>query len=105
MNGPAVGIGVTILPLCDFVFAADNAHFSTPFVKLGQSAEACSTYTFPRLMGKSKAMEMFALNKRMTAQEAFNCGFVTKIIPSASFQSDVDAIVRTLAQQPYQVSQ
>ena len=39
VNGKALGIGVTLLGLCDFVYCAQSATFRTPFMELGFCAE------------------------------------------------------------------
>ena len=55
INGVGVGIGATICGLADLVFMAESARLRCPFSALGLTAEACSTYTFPRLMGPQPA--------------------------------------------------
>lgn len=84
VNGPCIGIGVTTLPLCDVVYASDRATFHAPFVSLGICAEACSSYVFPRVLGRSKASEMLLLGQKITAQEAYQFGLVSKVVPHAS---------------------
>ncbi|XP_053915602.1 enoyl-CoA delta isomerase 2 isoform X2 [Cuculus canorus] len=89
VNGPAVGISVTLLGLCDVVYASDSATFHTPFSQLGQSAEGCSSYTFPKIMGLAKASEILLFNKKLTAAEACAKGLVTEVFPQRTFQKEV----------------
>ena len=79
VNGPAVGIGVSHLGLADFVYAHESATFYMPFTILGQSAEACSSVTFPKIMGPSDGHAMIMFNKKIDAQEARNSRLVGEI--------------------------
>lgn len=80
VNGPAIGISFTVLGLFDLVISSDLANFSAPFTKIALSPEGCSSYTFPKLMGRMKAMDVLIFNKNLTAYEAFNSGLVNEII-------------------------
>lgn len=100
VNGPAVGIPVTTLGLCDVVFAKDSATFHTPFTSLGQSPEACSSYTFPLMMGAAKANEILLFGKKLTAQEAFDRSLVTRVISSSNFDEEIDSILKQYSQLP-----
>ncbi|NXM99909.1 ECI2 isomerase, partial [Sylvia borin] len=100
VNGPAIGICVTVLGLCDLVYASDRATFHTPFSQLGQSPEGCSSYLFPKLMGVAKANEMLLFNKKLTAAEACAQGLVTEVFPDSSFQKEVWARLEGYANLP-----
>nr|CAB3240673.1 enoyl-CoA delta isomerase 2, mitochondrial [Phallusia mammillata] len=100
INGPAIGVSVTVLGLFDVVFASDNATFSTPFSSLGQSPEGCASYTFPKIMGHAKACEMIMFNKKIDAQEALSSGLVTKVFPQDSFQTSVASALKEIVDLP-----
>ncbi|KAF6108405.1 enoyl-CoA delta isomerase 2 [Phyllostomus discolor] len=100
VNGPAVGIAVTILGLCDAVYASDRATFHTPFSHLGLSPEGCSSYTFPKIMGPAKAIEMLVFGKKLTAEEACARGLVTEVFPDNTFQKQVWARLKAYSEFP-----
>lgn len=87
VNGPAIGIAATTVILCDVLYMAETAYFYTPFSALGLCAEGCSSYTFPKLMGRSKASEMLLLNHRMRAQEALQFQVVAELYKREDFET------------------
>ena len=80
VNGPAVGIGTTLLLHADLVYAADNAMLSMPFVTLGICAEFASSLLVPALCGTAKASEKLLLGESMSAEEARDLGFITAVM-------------------------
>nr|XP_033790346.1 enoyl-CoA delta isomerase 2, mitochondrial-like [Geotrypetes seraphini] len=100
VNGPALGIAVTILGLFDTIYATDRATFQTPFVQLGLLPEGCSSYTFPIIMGPNKAKEMLLFNKKLTAVEACKWGLVTEVFPHSTFQKEVWTRLKAYAKLP-----
>ncbi|GAB0092629.1 enoyl-CoA delta isomerase 2 [Sergentomyia squamirostris] len=102
VNGPAIGIAATTLALCDIIYAEENAYFYTPFSALGLCAEGCSSYTFPKILGRSKASEMLLLNYKLTAQEALRFNFVSSIFTIDKIDSEVWAKIDEFARLPQQ---
>ncbi|KAI9480927.1 MAG: ClpP/crotonase-like domain-containing protein [Benjaminiella poitrasii] len=96
--GPAYGFGVTTLALCDVVYTTPEATFTTPFMKLAFCAEGCSSILFPRIMGVSRANEMYKLMGRtFTAQELVDCKFISRIFPLEGFQERVLSLAENAA--------
>jgi enoyl-CoA hydratase/carnithine racemase len=79
VNGVAVGVGVTMLPHCDIVLAADTARFKLPFVALGLVPEAASSLLLPLVMGHQVAARHLLTGDWMTAEEAAACGLALSV--------------------------
>jgi enoyl-CoA hydratase/carnithine racemase len=84
--GAAIGIGTTMLMHCDMVYAADNAKFSMPFVQLGLCPEFASSVLFPAVAGYPRAAEKLLLGEAFSAQEAFEMGMLSKVLPLDELQ-------------------
>ncbi len=82
VDGPALGIGTTVLLHCDLVYATSRSFFGFPFVDLGLVPEAASTLLLPRLIGHQKAAELMLLGERFSAEEALRLGVVTAVLES-----------------------
>ena len=67
--------------MCDIVVASENAQFGLPEIKLGVIPGAGGTQRLPRLVGKSKAMEMILTGEPISAKEAKEWHIVTSIRP------------------------
>jgi peroxisomal 3,2-trans-enoyl-CoA isomerase len=80
-NGPAIGIAVTTALLADFRFCTEDTTLHTPFKALAQGPEGCSSYLFPKVMGKELAHKMLDQGYVMKADEAKKSGFFHEIIP------------------------
>lgn len=79
VNGPAIGIGVTLLAHCSLVVATSAATFWTPFTRIALVPEFCSSILFPRILGPSLAGEMLMFSKAITADEALRGGLVSRV--------------------------
>ncbi|XP_068864288.1 chromodomain Y-like protein isoform X2 [Aphelocoma coerulescens] len=96
VNGPAIGLGASILPLCDVVWANEKAWFQTPYTTFGQSPDGCSSLTFPRIMGLASANEMLFSGRKLTAQEACAKGLVSQVFWPGTFTQEVMVRIKEL---------
>jgi enoyl-CoA hydratase/carnithine racemase len=82
INGPAVGIGITITLPMDVRLVADTARIGFVFAKRGLVPEAASSFFLPRVVGISKACEWVFTGRIFDAQEALEAGLVRSVHPA-----------------------
>ncbi|KYC97180.1 enoyl-CoA hydratase-related protein [Heyndrickxia sporothermodurans] len=93
MNGYAFGGGMELALSCDFRIAVSDAVMGLTETSLAIIPGAGGTQRLPRLIGEAKAMELILTAKRMTADEAYQYGVVTKVVERARFLEEVNEFV------------
>jgi enoyl-CoA hydratase/carnithine racemase len=98
--GVAIGIGTTMLLHCDYVVAAADARFSTPFVALGLTPEAASSLIAPRLMGHVNAFSLLVMGRPLDAGEAKALGIVNTVVAAADVEAEAMKAAREISALP-----
>ena len=100
VNGPAIGIGTTLLLHCDLVYAGDDARFQLPFARLGLVPEFASSYLLPLIAGWQRAAELLLLGEPFDAAHAHAAGIVTRVVPADQAEASAHAAAVRLAALP-----
>jgi len=100
INGPAVGIGLTLTLLQDIRVAAEEASIGAIFAKMGLMPELGSTFMLPRLVGLSKALELVYTAKVLKGKEACEFGLVNKAVPGKELMATVQEMAGKIAALP-----
>ncbi|MDR2837623.1 MAG: enoyl-CoA hydratase [Azonexus sp.] len=79
--GYALGGGCEVAMMCDMIFAADNAKFGQPEIRLGTMPGLGGSQRLPRAVSKAKAMDMCLTARMMDAAEAEKAGLVARVYP------------------------
>jgi len=96
INGPAVGIGATMLLPMDIRLAADSARIGFVFSRRGITPEACSSWFLPRLVGISRALEWTYSGRIFPASEALASGLVSALHASDALLPAARALAREI---------
>lgn len=79
VNGPATGVGATMILAADIRLAAESAKFGFVFTRRGVIPESCSSWFLPRLVGMQTAMEWVLTGRLFGAPEALDKGLVRSL--------------------------
>ncbi len=105
IEGSAIGIGVTMLQHCDFVYAADNASFRIPFVPLGLCPEGASSLLLAKIVGPRRASDWLLRGRAFSAAEALEANFLSSVLPAGTTLAHAQTIAAELAALPPQALQ
>jgi 2-(1,2-epoxy-1,2-dihydrophenyl)acetyl-CoA isomerase len=100
VNGPAVGIGLSLALAADLVVAAESAYLVLAFVNIGLVPDGGSSLFVPTRVGLARAAEMAMLGERVTAAQALEWGLVNRVVPDADFADEVARLRDRLATGP-----
>ena len=97
INGPAVGVGVTMTLPMDVRLASDTARFGFVFARRGIVPEACSSWFLPRVVGISTALEWTMTGRVFGADEALERGLVRSVHPADELLPAARALATEIA--------
>ena len=104
VNGPAVGIGATMLLPMDVRIASTEARFGFVFSQRGIVPEAASSWFLPRLVGIAKALEWCYSGRVFPAPEALEGKLVSRVVAPQELLPTARAIARSFIEKTSPVS-
>jgi enoyl-CoA hydratase/carnithine racemase len=97
INGPAVGVGVTMTLPMDIRIASSAARFGFVFARRGIVPEACSSWFLPKVVGLNQAAEWLYTGRVFDAAEALRGGLVSRVVPPEELLPAATALAREIA--------
>jgi 2-(1,2-epoxy-1,2-dihydrophenyl)acetyl-CoA isomerase len=100
VNGVAAGAGASLAFLADVRVVAASASFTLAFAGIGLSCDTGASWTLPRLVGPTRALELMYSGRRVLAEEALAIGLATEVVPDEDFPQHVRGLAARLAAGP-----
>lgn len=98
VNGYALGGGCELAMAGDIILASDNARLGQPEVNLGIIPGFGGTQRLPRLVGRTRALELILTGEQISAEEALRIGLVNHVVPQSELMDRAREIAMTIAQ-------
>ena len=102
INGPAIGLGGDVASLCDIRLAAASAKFGATFLKIGLIPGDGGAWLLPRIVGWSRASQLYFTGDVVDAETACKWGLVSEVYPDAELMAEAEKLANRIIQQPPQ---
>jgi enoyl-CoA hydratase len=100
VEGYALGGGMELALICDFIIASENAKFSQPEVNLGLIPGIGGTQRLKRTAGKYNANFLCMTGEMITAEQAQNMGIVSVVLKATEFKDGAMKILKSISEKP-----
>jgi len=97
INGPAVGVGITMTLAMDVRLASNKAKMGFVFARRGIAMDACSSWFLPRIVGLSQSLDWVLSGRVFPAEEALAAGLVSRVLKPEELLPEALALARDIA--------
>ena len=100
VEGYALGGGMELALICDFIIASENAKFGQPEINLGLIPGIGGTQRLKRSAGKYNANYLCMTGEIISAQQAHNIGVVSIVLKAEEFKEGAMKILKSISEKP-----
>lgn len=100
LPGPAAGAGLSIALACDLRIAAESAFVATAFGNIGASGDYGGSWLLTRLVGTSRAKELYFTGRRVASEQAREFGIFNEVVADATLNQRARELAAQIAAGP-----